>query len=438
MSWVAPFALIGALLVALPILIHMMGRGRTTVMRFPTLRFLESSRLMPVRRTRLQDIPLLVLRALAIVAAAMALAQPLFRDATPPATADSRVARVIVIDTSASMQRVAVDLPTLADSAGAKGAARSVTLRAADLPAALQGAASWAATQSGRVELVIISDFQRGALTDEAVAAVPGEVGIQLRRMPVSRGEEGLFSRARQGGADVLAHIAFVGDRTDVEWTLRPSTGLPSAVQLRIGSAAANLVDATRQGAAAVGIPFWTDSAQRVGAVKTAIAIAFPGDQSRAAIRTGAHPLTSRRQAGIIARLLSDPLIAALGDESPFDRAVSSVEAGTPLLTIVSRGAVGTAESAALVAAVERAASTVPPPSELDAELIPDATLAKWERAPSARPELQSEHVGDAPAFDGRWFWIIALLLLGAETLLRRAPQYAKGAAALDGANDVA
>ena len=53
MTWLAPAALAGALFVALPILIHMMGRGRTTVIRFPSLRFLESSRLLPARRTRI-------------------------------------------------------------------------------------------------------------------------------------------------------------------------------------------------------------------------------------------------------------------------------------------------------------------------------------------------------------------------------------------------
>ena len=444
MSWLAPAALAGALLVAFPILIHMMGRGRTTVIRFPSLRFLETSRIVPARGTRIHDIALLLLRAGAIVAAAVALAQPRFRAQSSSAATDASVAQIIVLDTSASMQRAVqriggVDAATSGATAGkriadslAKAATRvAVVVRSVDLRAALRGAEAWAAIQSGRAEIAVVSDFQRGALDGATVAALDQSLGIQLYRVRVSASPV-LVSRSRQGGADVSARIALVGDRTDVEWAIAPPGAHASPIQLRAGAAASELVTATRHGAEAIGVP----------SPAADFAVVFPGDASLAVVRANAHPLTSRAQAGIAVRLLNDPLLASasgrtatvrtaansedIAHESPVERVGATVENGRSLLFVIARAPVGTAASAALVAAVERAASTAPPVSELDAEFIPDATLARWQRAPGDRPALKALNRTEPADFDGRWFWLLALLLLGGEGWLRRVSQHTK------------
>src|ERR1700733_3419774 len=106
MIWLNPWAWIGAVGIALPIAIHLLGRGHARVHRFPTLRFLDASRLLPTRRTRIHDPLLLAVRCGAIVLAAAALARPLVVTATRKQSLDRGLARAIVVDTSASMRRM--------------------------------------------------------------------------------------------------------------------------------------------------------------------------------------------------------------------------------------------------------------------------------------------------------------------------------------------
>ena len=77
MIWQNPWAWLGMVGVALPILIHLLGRGHARVLRFPTLRFIDPSRLLPTKRSRIQDPLLLAVRVAIVGCAAIALAQPL-------------------------------------------------------------------------------------------------------------------------------------------------------------------------------------------------------------------------------------------------------------------------------------------------------------------------------------------------------------------------
>src|SRR3954462_1104830 len=105
MIWQNPWAWAGIATVALPILIHLLGRDRAPRHSFPTLRFLETAELLPTRRMRVHDRLLLAVRIAVLVAAAAALAQPLFLLGGRSRALDQRVARAIIVDTSASMQR---------------------------------------------------------------------------------------------------------------------------------------------------------------------------------------------------------------------------------------------------------------------------------------------------------------------------------------------
>src|SRR6185503_10274452 len=104
MSWGNAWAFAGMLLLALPVLIHLLARRTAKLQRFPTLRFLGTSRLLPRWNPRLTDPLLLALRVLIIAAAVVALAQPAFSPRADAGSPES-VTRAVIVDTSASMQR---------------------------------------------------------------------------------------------------------------------------------------------------------------------------------------------------------------------------------------------------------------------------------------------------------------------------------------------
>src|SRR5262245_39222827 len=98
MIWRNPWAWLGLTTLALPVLIHLLGRGHARVQPFPSLRFLERSKLLPTRRTRLHDVALLAVRVGILAAAVAALAQPFLRTGNRGATSTTVLARAILID----------------------------------------------------------------------------------------------------------------------------------------------------------------------------------------------------------------------------------------------------------------------------------------------------------------------------------------------------
>ncbi|HEV8218511.1 MAG TPA: BatA domain-containing protein, partial [Gemmatimonadaceae bacterium] len=106
MIWLNAWALIGLAGVALPVAIHLLARGHARTRRFPSLRFIDPSQLLPTRRTRIQDPLLLALRCAIVALAALALAQPLLVTAKRKQAVERGIARVIVVDTSVSMRRL--------------------------------------------------------------------------------------------------------------------------------------------------------------------------------------------------------------------------------------------------------------------------------------------------------------------------------------------
>ena len=76
--WRNPVAWFGLVALAIPIAIHLLARMRARVVQFPSLRFIEVSRLAARKRRTLSDIGLLALRLLALLLAIAATADPLF------------------------------------------------------------------------------------------------------------------------------------------------------------------------------------------------------------------------------------------------------------------------------------------------------------------------------------------------------------------------
>jgi len=96
--------LFAALAALLPLLIHLISRRRVATIDFSSLRFLKELERKRIRRVRLRQILLLIVRSLIILAAALALARPTLKGSFGGG-AHAKTSVAIVIDDSASMSR---------------------------------------------------------------------------------------------------------------------------------------------------------------------------------------------------------------------------------------------------------------------------------------------------------------------------------------------
>lgn len=113
MAFLAPLFLAGLAAVALPILLHLRKNRPQKTVAFSSLMFLEASPPVTKRRSRLQDVVLLILRCLALALLVLAFARPFFPSKTKPVTADDSVMNFILIDSSASMRGAPLDAALL-------------------------------------------------------------------------------------------------------------------------------------------------------------------------------------------------------------------------------------------------------------------------------------------------------------------------------------
>jgi len=104
-SFLFPLYLLGALSIAVPILLHLRKRPPKEHVSFSSHLFLEKTPERLTRRTRLDRWLLLALRCLAIILLALAFCRPFFRSLSLPGEKDAHARVVILIDRSASMQR---------------------------------------------------------------------------------------------------------------------------------------------------------------------------------------------------------------------------------------------------------------------------------------------------------------------------------------------
>ncbi|HBJ36760.1 MAG TPA: alpha-1-antitrypsin [Planctomycetaceae bacterium] len=105
MSLLAPLYILGALAVAAPVIFHLIRRQVKQRTPLSTMMFLPNTQPKLSRRSRLENLPLLLLRALALLLLALAFSRPFLRNsATTDVDAASRRI-VVMVDTSASMRR---------------------------------------------------------------------------------------------------------------------------------------------------------------------------------------------------------------------------------------------------------------------------------------------------------------------------------------------
>lgn len=106
MSFLTPFYLLGLAAVSLPVLFHLIRRTPRGRYAFSSLMFLSPSPPRLTRRSRIENLPLLLLRAAALILLAAAFARPFLRSNVPFGSlglAGRKVA--LLVDRSASMRR---------------------------------------------------------------------------------------------------------------------------------------------------------------------------------------------------------------------------------------------------------------------------------------------------------------------------------------------
>lgn len=105
MGLVAPLVLVGLGALAIPVLIHLIQRERNRVVPFPSLMFLSKIPYQSVRRRRIRDWFLLLLRLTALALIVLAFARPFFkRNELAAATQNGARETIILVDTSYSME----------------------------------------------------------------------------------------------------------------------------------------------------------------------------------------------------------------------------------------------------------------------------------------------------------------------------------------------
>ena len=394
MVWLAPAALAGLAAALLPLLLHLLRRRTATRIVLPTARFVVPRTSSTVRLRRISDPILLLVRMAILASAAVALAQPLWMDETRIEAWGNRTARVVVVDASDSARRGISDEAIAAARASADPV---VTIASEDLGTALDRASRWlAAAPPARREIVVLSDFQRGALSDADVASVPREMGVRF--LPT--------------GPPAPSNPPVIS-------TLVPDGVVASRVSLQEEGTLVHHAASGRgiQGLRILAAPEDSDDVSTLLRVVSRAGAVAP-DPSQ--------PILVRFRGGE-----SLPPSSQTADGWSFgavQRFLRSIEAGdtsigvfsTPHTLVVDVDAEPSSLAAAraLKAALD---ARVDPRSagELEPERISQERLAAWTREPASPDPAGWQHADDS---DARPFWALALLLLGVETFLRRPP----------------
>lgn len=441
MIWQNAWAFAGLLLLALPVLIHLLSRKRAVLQKFPSLRFLDVTRLLPTRSPNLSDIPLLLVRVGILAAATFALAQPLLLSAGRKQSLNSSLARAIIVDTSRSMMRASA-AATMADSARvlaeqlATEASASAVMQTANVAGALPGADAWLAMQAGRSEVVLISDFQSGVIDSAMIARIPANYGVRL----VSLASGGALNDGPWKTTNTSVTATREGRRTDAEWTNHnDSDPGVTLVQLFAFTSDQLMLRAAQDAAFRTTSPGMPDSLRPVGIVFRGAAeqAAFVRDAKVPDASWMANVLVSVRDNALLKSAAADEdvadttisapfaVVASNGRGAPVVYAAQGMSNGTKRLLFFQRGSPTDITAASLIAAVSNAVARPSTVSESVTSTLSDATIKSFERAPKEVSEQgaanERKASSNAGLSDGRWLWLVALILLGVETSMRRA-----------------
>ena len=459
MSWLNPSALFALAAIAAPILIHILVQRRAERFPFPTLRFLQPTRLAAIRRHLLEDPWLLAIRIGVLAAAVIALAGPLLVTAARRRAWDNRLVRAIVIDDNATAASPAV--PSRDDRPSATTQQR---FEGPSLPDRIRRATLWLeTTPPARREIVIASAFPIGSITNADVAAVPGGIGIRFERigrLPGTRTFDG--GRLLTPGGVHRRELTLTGDRTSARdvatgdrltWPIeivadaahKPALDAAAAAVLSQHVWAAPpdrharvvLIPATPTSGVVHAFPpplagapgeLRRDTPKReehegdrpavVNGVSDAVPITIPwiaDAVARIARDADLHAASWRVAAGLAdGRFASAPwqVLAVAADGRPLAAAAGSADR----LLVASAADATDLATPVLLRSIANGIATVPDLQQTEVMPIPDAVLKQWSRppAPVASPRIETVDHDDR-----RWWWLAVLCLLVLEHWIR-------------------
>jgi hypothetical protein len=195
MAFLSPLTLIGLLLVALPLVIHLLVRRRARRLDFPTLKFLRETPSFKLYPRHIRQPLLLALRAAAIILLVMGLSRPLLTFHKQPTPV-----RFILIDASLSMK-------ARGRTEAAREQARAIINKLADN----ERAAIIAFSSEAKALSEITADHSKLLSAVERFQPTGGEtlydaglreVVAQQRREPQAAGEVDIISDFQQAGLE--------------------------------------------------------------------------------------------------------------------------------------------------------------------------------------------------------------------------------------------
>src|SRR5215470_11449523 len=104
MGFLNPVFLLGAIIAGLPVLVHLVRRTRAPKVQFPSLMFLRKIEQKTIRKRKLRNLLLLLMRCAALLLLAFAFSRPFFTGTTPASAAGDRTSTIILVDSSYSMR----------------------------------------------------------------------------------------------------------------------------------------------------------------------------------------------------------------------------------------------------------------------------------------------------------------------------------------------
>ncbi len=106
LSFLNSAVLFGLAAVSIPILIHLFTRQKTKVIYFSSLAFLKELQKQKIRRLKLRQLLLLILRTLLVLALVLAFARPTLRTQSSSLSSSAQLTAVVILDNTLSMGRV--------------------------------------------------------------------------------------------------------------------------------------------------------------------------------------------------------------------------------------------------------------------------------------------------------------------------------------------
>jgi hypothetical protein len=247
-----------------------------------------------------------------------------------------------------------------------------------------------------RREIVVISDFQLGAIDEAPLQAVPGTIGVRL--MPVSVAEQpggGITTGPALGPGVVFERRTRI-DEASTSAAYRRQAADMSGVRLLVAAeedASALLRIVSRAGAHAP-------------SPLEPIVVRFTGGAALPPAGKQAPPTWSTHAAGRLLRYADAtgaPIQASVADDGAL---LVDVDASPASLTAAE--------------ALKAVLDARPDPrslAEQEVARIPAAKLDTWGRPPAPADTAAWQRSDES---DGRWLWLAALALLAIESLVRR------------------